>query len=177
MSDIDAVNIENARIGFRNFSGKEGKFNPAGNRNFAIFLDDMELAKQMEKDGWNIRWLKSRDENEPDQPMISVKVAFGKIPPKIILVSRKGLSQIGEDEINILDWAEIANVDLTLRPYAWNVSGKSGVKAYLKTMYVTIAEDNWEDKYEERPDSAQDSIGGCGRCEVCDGHCGSPEAF
>ena len=31
--------IENARIGFRNFSGKEGQFNPAGRRNFCVFIE------------------------------------------------------------------------------------------------------------------------------------------
>lgn len=175
--DIQPIKIANAKIGFRNFSGKEGQFNPAGNRNFAVFIDDIDLARRMEQDGWNIRWLKAKDEGDNDQPMISVKVAFGKIPPKIVLVSRKGLSKLGEDEINILDWAEIANVDLTIRPYTWSVSGKSGVKAYLKTMYITIVEDDWENKYVERPDSAQDAIGGCGNCEICDGHCGSPEAL
>ena len=30
--------VENARIIFRNFSGEERKFNPAGNRNFGLRL-------------------------------------------------------------------------------------------------------------------------------------------
>ena len=64
----DNINISNARIGFRNFSGKEGQFNPAGNRNFAVFLDDINEAKKLEQEGWNIRWLKSRNEDEEEQP-------------------------------------------------------------------------------------------------------------
>lgn len=174
---MENVNIANARIGFRNFSGKEGQYNPAGNRNFAIFIEDMELARRMEKDGWNIRWLEPKDENDPMQPMISVKVAFGKYPPKIVLVSKKGLSQLREEDINILDWAELDKVDLTLNASEWAFGGKSGVKAYLKTMYATIAADPWEEQYAERPDAAQDSIGGCGNCAICDGHCGSAEAI
>ena len=58
------VRIDNARVVFRNFEGAEGKFNPAGNRNFCVFLPD-EIAKDMERDGWSIRWLDSREGNLP----------------------------------------------------------------------------------------------------------------
>ena len=167
---IDNINISNARIGFRNFSGKEGQFNPTGNRNFVVFLDDINEAKKLEQEGWNIRWLKSRNEDEEDQPILSVKVAFGAYPPKIVLVSRKGLSQIGEEEISILDWADIKSTDITIRPYNYDVRGKSGVKAYLKTMYVTLEEDTWETKYINGPDFAQEIVCDPGY-EYRDGSC------
>ena len=50
------ITIENARIGFRNFSGKEGKYNPKGARNFCVFLAK-EDAENLEQEGWNIKWL------------------------------------------------------------------------------------------------------------------------
>ena len=38
-------------------------------------------------------------------------------------------------------------MDLTINPYVWEANGNTGVKAYLGTMYVTIAEDPLDAKY------------------------------
>jgi hypothetical protein len=150
--------IENARIGFRNFSGEAGKFNPAGRRNFCVFFDDDFDVQTLEEDGWSIKYLKPRDEGDNPRPYLQVAVSYGAIPPKIILITRKGKTTLDETNINILDWAEIASVDLIIRPYNWDVNGKSGVKAYIKSMYVTLVEDEFESKYYDVPDSAASSI-------------------
>lgn len=147
------ISIENAKIGFKNFSGKGGKYNAEGNRNFCVFLDEA-LAFVLEDDGWNVRWLQPKEEGDAPTPYLSVTVKFGRVSPKIVLVTSKSKTILEEDSISILDWAEIANIDLTVRPYNWEVNGKSGLKAYLKTMYVTIVEDEFEDKYYDVPDSA-----------------------
>lgn len=168
------IMVEDARIGFRNFSGKEGKYNAAGIRNFCVFLDT-EFAEELEADGWNIRWLDPKDDQEEKQAYLQVAVKFDSEnpgrSPKILLISRKGKTIIDEDSAAILDWAEIASVDLIIRPYNWDVNGKGGVKAYLKSMYITIVEDEFESKYYDVPDSAHEAIGGCGNCDACDGHC------
>lgn len=165
------VRIDNARVVFRNFEGAEGKFNPAGNRNFCVFLPD-DVAQSMEKDGWNIRWLNSR-EDEPPQALISIRVNFGNYPPNLILVADGKMSKLSEDNVNILDFAEFEQVDLIIRGYEWGpIQGRSGIKAYLKTGYFVLVVDELAKKYSQALDSAQEAIGGCGDCDVCDGHCG-----
>lgn len=144
--------IENARIGFRNFSGEEDKFNPAGRRNFCVFLET-ELAEVLSADGWNIKWLKAREEGDTDQGYMQVAVSYDNIPPKIVMVSSGGQTIMNDDTISLLDWAEIENVDIIIRPYNWTVNGKTGVKAYVKSMYVTIIEDEFADKYSDIPQS------------------------
>ena len=151
------IRIEGARIGFRNFSGEEGRFNPKGRRNFCVFLEE-DIAKDMKKEGWNVKWLDPREEGDDPQAYLQVKVVFGKMPPKIVLVTGRGKTRLNEDTVNILDWAEIQNVDLIIRPYNWEINGDTGVSAYIKTMYVTIREDEFENKYYDVPDSAASAM-------------------
>lgn len=141
------VTIEGARIIFRNFAGKEGQYNRAGDRNFAVLLDP-KVAKAMARDGWNIKELKAREEGDENQPYLPVAVNFGGArPPKVAQITSRGITYLGENECEVLDWAEIINVDLIVRPYEWSVNGKTGVKAYLQSIYVTIQEDELELKY------------------------------
>lgn len=163
--------VEDAFLAFKNFSGKPGEYNREGDRNFCIFLDE-EDAKEYEEEGWNVKRLRPRDEGEPPQAYLQVSVKFDeRFPINIVLVSSNGQTRLDENSVSTLDWAELEKVDLVLRPYDWEVNGKTGRKAYLKTMYATIVEDPIAQKYIDHPDSAEDSIGGCGNCGVCDGAC------
>lgn len=155
---MKSIVIENARITFRNFSGAEGKYNRAGDRNFAVLLDP-DIADEMAKDGWNVKYLKPRDEQEDPQAYIQVSVNFkGRKPPKVVMVTSRGKSTLDESMVGILDWAEFTNVDLTLNPYEWEVNGKTGVKAYLKTIFATLFEDELDLKYADVPDSAANTL-------------------
>ncbi len=169
------ISVANAKIMFRNFSGKEGPFNPAGKRNFCVFLDT-DVARDLEADGWNIRWLQPKDEGGVVQGYLSVAVSYDNLPPRIIIISSNGKTVLDQESISILDWAEIAKVDLIIRPYNWILhegkpSEKRGVKAYVKDMYATIQENEFEKQYLDVPANAVDAIGGCGNCDECDGSC------
>lgn len=148
------IKIENARVRFKNFSGKEGKYNPAGRRNFCVLLDE-EDAQSLFEEGWNVKYLQPKDKNGDDpQAYLPVAVSYANIPPKVYLVTSKQKTLLDEETIGMLDWGEFESFDLVIRPYNYDVNGKTGVKAYLKTLYANLVEDEFADKYEDVPDSA-----------------------
>jgi len=146
------VLMEGVRLIFRNFEGKEGKYNAAGDRNVGVVIDDA-TAEAMLADGWNIKYLKPREEDDddtPPTPWLPVAIGYGKgRPPRIVLVTERGRTNLDEASVAMLDWADITHVDMIVRPYHYEVRGDTGVKAYCQSMYVTIEEDALERKYGE----------------------------
>lgn len=148
--------MEDAEIVFRNFAGKEGMYNAEGDRNFCVLLDP-QTADAMRQDGWNVKVLKPRDGEGEGKPYIQVSVKYrgrgGNMlrPPRMVMISSKGRVELGEEECELFDWVDIAKVDLVIRPHRWEVNGNTGVKAYLKSLFVTIQEDYLDVKYNDVP--------------------------
>lgn len=138
--------VEGARILFRNFTGKAGQYNREGDRNFAVVLDS-EDAAQLERDGWNVKYLAPRDEGDIPTPYIPVTVKYAHKPPRIVMITSTGRKTVTEEMVSALDGMDFANVDLLCTGYEWDINGKQGITAYLQSMFVTIEEDELERKY------------------------------
>lgn len=153
---VGEITVEGATIIFRNFRGQPSEFNSEGTRSFGLLVDD-DLAEDLRADGWNVKTLKPRNEEEEKHPQawLPVKVKYGKIPPIAVLITSRGKTRLTEETVGQLDWARIKNVDLMVRPYQYpEMSGRpAGISAYLKSIYVTIQEDALEEKYGNIPEA------------------------
>ena len=139
--------IDNARIIFKNFTGKDDKFGREGDRSFSIIIEDDALAEQLANDGWNVNPLTPRDPDEKVNHFIKVKISFKVRPPKIWLLTNHKRTLLDEDTIATLQYARIENADVVVSPWRWEVNGKTGIAAYLETLYVKIEDDPFADKY------------------------------
>ena len=150
---ISNLCMENAQITFKNFSGRATPFTPKGLRSFSIILDP-GLAEKMLEDGWNVRYLRPREEGDTPTPVLDVKVRVDEdtpIPAEVFLVQNGVKHRLYEDTIGMLDEMTFDNIDLVIRPYQWEMGAKSGVKAYLKTLYASGLNDTITAKYLDVP--------------------------
>lgn len=130
------LEIEDARIIFRNFGGVGSKYNREGDRNFAVIVPTEELKDQLVEAGWTVKIKPPRDEDESPFMYLPVKIKFNNRGPAAYVVSGDQVTKLNEDTIDMLDEIDIASVDMDIRPYDWEVNGKTGRSAYLQAINV-----------------------------------------
>ena len=146
----DILQIDDARIIHRNFSGVGSKFNREGDRNFSVVIEDEEIANQLANDGWNVKIKPPRDEDDTPFMYLPVKVKFNDRGPSVYLKSGSATPvRLDEESISCLDDIDILSVDLDIRPFDWEVNGKTGRTAYLQSIYVTQEVDRFAARFEE----------------------------
>ena len=146
---MNDLTLRNVRIIFRNFAGAPTRFNAAGGkRTFSILLNETE-ANELRSMGFNVKALKQRDPDDDPAFHLPVEVSYRIKPPRIVFISNQGRKRtvIDEDTVGLIDYTEIEKIDLTINPYQWEMENARGIKAYLRTMYVTIREDELDIEY------------------------------
>ena len=143
---MDVLTIENTRFKFKNFSGN--KFGNGGASTFNVIIEDANDAMQLKNDGWNIK----EDDYDPENPVyhlpVEISFKYSKYAPNIHIVENgRMIGRIDENNIADLDDFDIESCDIQITPFEWERNGNSGVKAYLKSMYVVLHEDPLARKY------------------------------
>jgi len=139
--------IDNCRITYRNLEGKPDDYNPqGGKRGFSVILEPA-IAEAMAKDGWNVKQRPPKEEYTEPLYHLPVTVRYNQYPPSIYLLTSRGKTLLTEDTVMALDFANIESVDISSSPYSWETAAGKGVKAYCKTMFVKIVEDELQKRY------------------------------
>lgn len=145
----DILQIDDARIIYRNFAGRGDKYNREGDRNFAVIIPDEDLANELIERGWNVRIKPPRDDHDTPFMILPVKVKFNDRGPNVYLKTGANLNKLDEESVSCLDVIDISSVDLDIRPYDWEVNGKEGRTAYLQSMRVIQEIDRFSERYAE----------------------------
>ena len=149
------LQIDEARIIFRNFEGRGDKFNHEGARNFAVLIDDQEIADALLDDknelgsSWNVKIKPPKEEGDGPFMYLPVKVKVNDSGPVIWLISGDKRTKIDEEMADILDQIDIRSVSLDIRPYDDEINGKAFRTAYLQAMEVVQEIDRFSAKYAE----------------------------
>lgn len=143
------LQIDDARIVYRNFSGVPSKFNREGDRNFAVVIETQEQADALIEEGWNVKIKPPREDGDDPFIYLPVKIKFSDRGPSVYLRSGKAMRKLDEDTVDILDNVDILSVDMDIRPYDWEVNGKTGRTAYLQSINVVQKVDRFAEMYSE----------------------------
>lgn len=143
----DILQIDDARIIFKNFEGRGDKFNREGDRNFSLLIEDPDTADALADRGWNVKIKPGRDEDEEPFMRLPVKVKFTEYGPNVYLRTGDRVNKLDEESIGCLDNIDIESVSMDIRPYDWEVNGRTGRTAYLQSMEVVQRIDRFAARY------------------------------
>ena len=144
------LQIDDAKIIFKNFEGRGDKFNREGDRNFSLLIEDPDTADALIEKGWNVKIKEGRDPDDGPFMRLPVKVKFTDYGPRVYLNSAGNVTDLDEESIACLDNIDIESVAMDLRPYEWEVNGRTGRTAYLQSMEVVQRIDRFAARYANR---------------------------
>ena len=95
------------------------------------------MANELTDRGWNVKIKQPREEGDVPFMYLQVKVKFNSRGPRIYLRSNDTVTTLDGNTIGCIDDVTILNVNLDIAPYDWEINGKTGRSAYLRSMEVT----------------------------------------
>lgn len=158
------LNVENAAIMFKNFSGKPTRANPVGGKRTFNLCVSKEIAEKLKADHWNV---KAEDIDGSDDKLYHTEIVVnenGNPPPCIYKTSefngKKTKVLMRPEHWGRLDGMRengsvgdnLVNVDVMTHPWLHNRNSADPLakKGYLSTMFATVASVNvFGGKYDE----------------------------
>lgn len=133
-----------------NFEGRQTKFTN-GKRFFTIRLPE-EVAKDLEDDGWKIKWKPIEKDSEELEPRLQINVNFNYKPLQIFMLANNTKTKLDEESVREIDYAEIIEFEGIVKAFR-KPDLFDGVSASLDTLWVTIRQSDLYEKYGQYRDS------------------------
>ena len=163
------LQIDDARITFKNFSGRGDDFNQEGDRNFCLVigggtldngrevrhLSAQEMAEALMNetskygDGWNIKIKPPFEDGAEPFAYLKVKVSTRRMPAVYVESAGRTRRLMEPEELDMLDRIAIRCVNLDIRPYDDVMRGRSFRSAYLDCLEVFQEIDRFTARYAE----------------------------
>lgn len=145
----DIIQIDDARLVYKNFKGASDRYNREGDRNFGVRFFNREVVDDLIAHGWNVHIKEPKDDDTEPFMYLPVKIKFTGRSPIIYVKSGRHRTRFDEELVGELDEMDIENVDLDIRAYDWDINGKEGRTAYLQAMEITQRLDRFAARYAE----------------------------
>lgn len=161
MARIPDINITEGKIAYSNFSGSPTQYNPEGGKRSVTFVIPDDIADELINEGWPVR--KQEFDDGTSRYLLDAAFLFRTRngqprDPKIFIVRDNRLIHVTEDTADALDRADIVSVDAVIAASYWEYAGRSGIKAYINSMYLTIKENPIDEKYRKMMEEAEAGI-------------------
>ena len=155
--DRGILQIDDARITYRNFAGRGDKFTREGDRSFSLIIPNEEICEALIDDknkygvGWNVKIKPPREEGDDPFMHMKVKVKFNDRGPNVYLQSGRNKVRLDENSVGCLDEIYIDHVDLDIRPYDDIIQGNPFRAAYLQSILVVqdLSRDRFARDYDD----------------------------
>lgn len=133
------IQVDHARIIYRNFSGQNSKF--PNSHGFALLIDDENVAHALADAGWTVHIKPAKEPG--DIPFMYVQVTV-KYDPRTTIVMQTGneLRILDENTMGIIDNIEIEDISMDL-----HLSRKGA--AYMNNLRVTQKVNRFRQEYEK----------------------------
>ena len=141
--------VKDCGIIFPNFSGRAGRFNPEGSRNFNIRITDPAIAQELINDHFNVRLLNKLDEDAPDNWAMKVNLVWKidqktgkKRGPLVKEVFENRTAELNDENIHALDQMTVKKCTVEFHAYEYE---KGKCSAWMDRAKFWVVDDWFSD--------------------------------
>ena len=124
--------VENARIAFRNFSGKASKYNREGNRNFCVIFDKKTGEEYLDRASY-IHEVVAASVVEPDLNNAELQSHYGVLGAAKVLAS---MLYIGEFGVLMQAVQELSGLDADIHGQPSSPARKMASRSVTDTFFI-----------------------------------------